>query len=100
MIAGRGAERAWRRHSEGKTPPSGSEADILLKKKDALADKGTESQKGAVVYKVQILTSDKKLPAGSRQFKGYHPVDYYKEKGLYKYTYGETTNPKKGGEGF
>ena len=79
-------------HSEGKTPPPGSEADILLKKKDALADKDTESQKGAVVYKVQILTSDKKLPAGSRQFKGYHPVDYYKEKGLYKYTYGETTD--------
>lgn len=47
---------------------------------------------GKVVYKVQILTSTKKLPAGSRQFKGYKNVDYYVEKGIYKYTYGESTS--------
>lgn len=53
----------------------------------------TQSQNtGKVVYKVQILTSTKKLPAGSRQFKGYKNVNYYVEKGIYKYTYGESTS--------
>ncbi|MCC8172426.1 MAG: N-acetylmuramoyl-L-alanine amidase [Parabacteroides sp.] len=47
---------------------------------------------GKVVYKVQLFTSEKKLPAGSRQFKGYKNVDYYVEKGIYKYTYGESTS--------
>ena len=44
------------------------------------------------VFKIQILVSDKVLPKGSRQLKGLSPVSYYKEKGLYKYTYGETTD--------
>lgn len=53
----------------------------------------TKSQNaGKVVYKVQILTSDRKLPASSKQLKGYKNVDYYKEKGIYKYTYGESTS--------
>jgi len=46
---------------------------------------------GNVVYKIQILTSDKQLPANSRQFKGYKNVNYYVENGRYKYTYGEST---------
>ena len=44
------------------------------------------------VFKIQILTSDKVLPKNSRQFKGLSPVDRYKEKGIYKYTYGESTD--------
>lgn len=44
-----------------------------------------------VVYKIQILTSDKQLPANSKQFKGYKNVSYYVENGRYKYTYGEST---------
>lgn len=51
-----------------------------------------QNTKGKVIYKIQILTSDKKLPANSRLFKGYKNIDYYKEKGIYKYTYGETTD--------
>lgn len=50
------------------------------------------SKKSAVVYKIQILTSGKKLPANSKEFKGYKHVDSFKEKGLYKYTYGETSD--------
>ena len=45
-----------------------------------------------VVYKIQILTSDKKLSANSKLFKGYKNVDYFVEKGIYKYTYGEMTD--------
>ena len=48
----------------------------------------TKSEKP--VFKIQILTSDKKLSAGNKLFKGLAPVDYYQEKGIYKYTYGES----------
>jgi len=51
--------------------------------------------KGQIVYKVQILTSGKKLPSNSRQFKGYKDIDFYIENGIYKYTYGATTDPNK-----
>ena len=42
------------------------------------------------IFKIQFLTSDKKLPAGSKLFKGLTPVGHYQEKGIYKYTYGES----------
>ena len=48
--------------------------------------------KGVVIYKIQILTSDKKLSPKSRLLKGYKNVDFYVEKGIYKYTYGESPN--------
>lgn len=44
------------------------------------------------VYRIQILTSDKKLPAGSRFFKGYKDVEVFHEKGIYKYTYGKSSD--------
>ena len=47
------------------------------------------------VFKIQILTSDKKLSANNKQFKGLSPVNYYQEKGLYKYTYGESIDYNK-----
>lgn len=49
-------------------------------------------QKGQTVYKIQILTSDRKLSPSSKLFKGYRNVDYFVERGIYKYTYGETTD--------
>ena len=51
-----------------------------------------QGKKGQTVYKIQILTSDKKLSPGSKLFKGYKNVDFFMEKGIYKYTYGETTS--------
>ncbi|MCD7938516.1 MAG: N-acetylmuramoyl-L-alanine amidase [Tannerellaceae bacterium] len=51
----------------------------------------TQNITGKIVYKVQILATDKKLPENSKQLKGYKNVDFYQENGLYKYTYGETT---------
>jgi len=53
------------------------------------------SAKGKPVFKIQILASEKKLNAGNKQFKGLSPVNYYQEKGLYKYTYGESTDYNK-----
>lgn len=56
-------------------------------KVDTPADNG-----GQPVFKIQILTSDRKLPSGSKLFKGLSPVDCYKENGIYKYTYGNSTD--------
>lgn len=50
---------------------------------------------GKPVFKIQILTSDRKLPAKSKLFKGLTPVDSYKENGIIKYTYGADTNYNK-----
>jgi len=47
------------------------------------------------VFKIQILTSSTRLAKGSKQLKGLSPVDYYKEGGVYKYTYGESTDYNK-----
>lgn len=42
----------------------------------------------SVVYKVQFLTSAKKLKTNDYRFKDLKPVDIYVEDGIYKYTYG------------
>ena len=60
-------------------------------KKENAPAKAT-SAKGKPVFKIQILTSGKKLAAGNKQFKGLSPVNFYQEKGIYKYTYGESTD--------
>lgn len=52
----------------------------------------TQAKKGQVVYKVQILASNKKLTERSRELKGYSHTEFYVEKGMYKYTYGESTS--------
>ena len=44
------------------------------------------------VFKIQILTSDKILSQKSRLFKGLTPVSHFKEKGIYKYTFGADTD--------
>lgn len=46
---------------------------------------------GKPVYKVQIFAVNRRLRAGSQQFKGLTDTDYYEENGLVKYTYGEST---------
>ncbi|GHT77418.1 N-acetylmuramoyl-L-alanine amidase [Bacteroidia bacterium] len=45
----------------------------------------------SIVYKVQILAAPTQLPVHSHELKGYK-AGYYYEKGLYKYTYGETSD--------
>ncbi len=44
------------------------------------------------VFKIQILTSSALIPANDKRLKGLAGVEYYQENGLYKYTYGPSTN--------
>ena len=95
--------------------PAGSEEDIRQRRRNVKrpqqtsqpaisesgrSDSGSSGEtasvkqpvKGQRIFKVQILTSDKKLSTGSKLFKGYKDVNYFVEKGIYKYTYGETNS--------
>jgi N-acetylmuramoyl-L-alanine amidase len=65
------------------------------KPKQGTNPKTSQAKEGNLVFKIQILASDKKLDAKNKQFKGLSPVSYYQEKGLYKYTYGESTDYNK-----
>lgn len=49
---------------------------------------------GVTYYKVQFMALPRKLPANSKEFKGLSPVECYKDGGMYKYTYGKSTNRK------
>lgn len=47
------------------------------------------------VFKIQILTASRPLKTTDRRLKGLKPVDYYQENGIYKYTYGASTDYNK-----
>ncbi len=44
------------------------------------------------IFKIQIMTSSTPLKENDRRFKGLKNVEYYFENGLYKYTFGATSN--------
>lgn len=49
----------------------------------------------APVFKIQILTSARPIPANDKRLKGLKGVEYYQEGGLCKYTYGASTDYNK-----
>jgi N-acetylmuramoyl-L-alanine amidase len=53
--------------------------------------KTNDPVKSSVVYKVQLLSSDKKIPLDSDKFKNVEKPGEYEEKGIFKYTAGEFT---------
>lgn len=55
---------------------------------------GASPKQDQLIFKVQILVSQRQLHSGSAQLKGLSPIDFYKENNLYKYTYGETSDYK------
>ncbi len=52
----------------------------------------TKKDNPSPVFKVQLMASSQQLKSNNPRFKGLKPIDFYKEKGLYKYTYGATNN--------
>ena len=76
-------------------PSSSTTSASTTPQKTPVAATSTQTQKATQqvpVFKVQILTSSKPLSPKDRQFKGLKNIDFYKENGLYKYTYGSSTN--------
>jgi N-acetylmuramoyl-L-alanine amidase len=83
------------RRNEPPTVTETPKASSQTEKKTSATPKKQASKGEKPIFKIQILTSDKKLSANNKQFKGLSPVGYYQEKGIYKYTYGESTDYNK-----
>lgn len=81
---------------EVKPQPAEKKAVVRLKDEGPKSQESSKLSAAAIndrpVFKVQLLVSDKPLKANDRRLKGIKPVDYYKEKGMYKYTYGSSTD--------
>lgn len=75
--------------SEREAKPAKRDSEVV---RPASNEKAVKAISGKLIYKIQILTSDKKISDSSRLFKGYKNIDSFKEGGLIKYTYGESTN--------
>lgn len=56
---------------------------------------GGQTDNGSPVFKIQILTSSRPLASNDKRLKGLKDVEYYQEGGLYKYTYGSSTDYNK-----
>ena len=69
--------------------------NISHNKQNAATKESTVKLNSKPIFKIQILASQKPIPAKSRQFKGLSPIEHYKEKGFYKYTYGSSTDYNK-----
>ena len=52
----------------------------------------TKVQDNTPVFKIQFMSSTKKLQNNDKAFKGLNPVECYFDKGMYKYTTGSSTD--------
>lgn len=52
----------------------------------------TKVQDNTPVFKIQFMSSTKKLQSNDKAFKGLSPVECYFDKGMYKYTTGSSTD--------
>ncbi len=66
--------------------------DTQIKPEEPNKKEETKTENAEIVYKVQFLTSSTKIGKGSKKFKKLSPVEYYYDKGVYKYTYGAETS--------
>lgn len=70
-------------------------AKIEPKKEPKTEDKKViEAPPAPIIYKVQIMSSDKKIPLDSDKLKGIEKPGEYMDKGVYKYTSGEFIKPE------
>ena len=60
--------------------------------KQSSAAQTTSTEENKPIFKIQFLSTSKKLEQGDKAFKGLNPVAYYTDNGMYKYTYGNTTD--------
>lgn len=65
--------------------------DDVYNSSEPVISKAKNSKEQSPVFKVQILTSSKKLKKNDPRLKGLK-ADFYVEGGIYKYTYGESSN--------
>lgn len=69
-----------------------TKAEKNIEKKDTEKEEQSIESESGIIYRIQILTSDKNLEKGSREFKGLYPIWSYRDGSIYKYTYEYTTS--------
>lgn len=77
--------------AEAKTKPAATAK--TAPKRPIVAESATNDSE--ITFKIQILTSSKPLAKNDKRLKGLKDVDYYKEGGIYKYTYGSSADYNK-----
>ena len=77
--------------AEAKTKPAAT-AKTAPKRPIVVESTTNDSE---ITFKIQILTSSKPLAKNDKRLKGLKDVDYYKEGGIYKYTYGASADYNK-----
>lgn len=80
-------------NAPARTPDNADRAAQTTPKRPIRAESTTKD--GEITFKIQILTSSKPLTKNDKRFKGLTNVDYYKEGGVYKYTYGASPDYNK-----
>lgn len=82
--------------ASGNQPKSQNGRKTFVVKNSPVKNGGTAQNQPAdgnkMVYKIQILASDKKLDKNDSAFCGITPSDMFVENGFYKYTYGESSS--------
>jgi N-acetylmuramoyl-L-alanine amidase len=73
-----------------KPEPQDHPAEIAKPDSTRVERRDSAKVREGIVYKVQILASDRKLTPSSKMLKG-QEADFYQEKGFYKYTVGTYT---------
>ncbi len=82
--------------SQTVVPPATALASTVTGQKSASAPAAPPSSSNEeIIFKVQILSAGKLLPANDKSFKGLKGVDHYKEGTTYKYTYGASSDYNK-----
>ena len=77
--------------AEAKTKPAATAK--TAPKRPIVAESATNDSE--ITFKIRILTSSKPLAKNDKRLKGLKDVDYYKEGGIYKYTYGSSADYNK-----
>ena len=77
--------------AEAKTKPAATAK--TAPKRPIVAESATNDSE--ITFKIQILTASKPLAKNDKRLKGLKDVDYYKEGGIYKYTYGSSADYNK-----
>jgi N-acetylmuramoyl-L-alanine amidase len=86
-------EPAVKEEPAAKEKPAAKEEPAAIKEEPAVKDEpANPSTTSAPVFKVQFMAADRQLKDGDRQFKGLKNVECFREKNLWKYTVGSSTN--------
>jgi len=67
-------------------------SDNSDRRQESVEPSQPEASSSAPVFKVQIIASSRLLRSGDASFKGLTGTEYYSEAGMYKYTYGASSN--------